>query len=330
MADTYTLPVLTDADINGIVTAGQDGTYNITYTNLTANQIAEIGAAFEQAMKNNLKPVAINNGDYDDLTKKPIIPNGYTEESAFNKIAFSGKASDLNNDSGFLTTNTNAYTNSPASNITNRDIENWNNKSDFDDSVLSNIALSGNYNDLINPPSYQANQYNFSNVAFTGNFFDLESIPESLNGIIYFNNFINNNNVSETNKILTLGDQDTYILDFLNFQSDLGYLLPDVVMTMATNFLQSGKLYFFTNINRRYLITNIVRYLNNNNIETPAYVKMEYAISNIDNYEPYSGNNFSDSIAATQLDDLTLLQKTGYLIFDYINNVIYCKVKNII
>jgi len=37
MADTYTLPALTAADINGIVTAGQDGTYNITYTNLTAN-----------------------------------------------------------------------------------------------------------------------------------------------------------------------------------------------------------------------------------------------------------------------------------------------------
>lgn len=314
MADTYTLPALTAANINGIVTAGQDGTYNITYTNLTANQIAEIGAAFEQAMQNNLKPVALS-GNYNDLENKPNIPT---------------KVSQLSNDNGYLTTETDPiFTASTAAGITPELITSWNNKSDFDDSVLANVALSGNYNDLTNTPSYQTNQYNFSNVAFTGNFFDLESIPESLNGIIYFNNFINNNNVSETNKILTLGDQDTYILDFLNFQSDLGYLLPNVVMTMATNFLQSGKLYFFTNINRRYLITNIVRYLNNNNIETPAYVKMEYTISNIDNYESYSGNNFSDSIAATQLDNLTLLQKTGYLIFDYINNVIYCKVKNI-
>lgn len=317
MADnnSYEINVTLD-DFNGIITKNPngDGTYNITYTNLTANQIQQIGSAFEAAMQTNLKSVALS-GDYNDLENKPNIPT---------------KVSQLSNDSQYLTTEADPiFTASAAAGITPELITSWNNKSDFDDSVLANIALSGSYNDLTNAPSYQTNQYNFSNVAFTGNFFDLESIPESLNGIIYFNNFINNNNVSETNKILTLGDQDTYILDFLNFQSDLGYLLPDVVMTMATNFLQSGKLYFFTNINRRYLITNIVRYLNNNNIETPAYVKMEYTISNIDNYEPYSGNNFSDSIAETQLNNLTLLQKTGYLIFDYINNVIYCKVKNI-
>ena len=117
MADTYTLPALTAADINGIVTAGQDGTYNITYTNLTANQIAEIGAAFETAMQKNLKSVALS-GNYSELENKPSASN----LQGFHEVAFSGKASDLNNDEGFLTVTTNAYTGSPAANITNGDI----------------------------------------------------------------------------------------------------------------------------------------------------------------------------------------------------------------
>lgn len=68
-------------------------------------------------------------GDYNDLTNKPTIPS---------------KTSDLTNDSGFITTETEPqFTASPAHGITSQDIEDWNNKSDF----------SGSYNDLTDKPS---------------------------------------------------------------------------------------------------------------------------------------------------------------------------------
>ena len=68
-------------------------------------------------------------GDYDDLSDKPTIPT---------------KTSDLNNDSGFLTSESDpVFTASDAYGISSSDISNWNNKSDF----------SGSYNDLTDKPT---------------------------------------------------------------------------------------------------------------------------------------------------------------------------------
>ena len=68
-------------------------------------------------------------GDYTDLTNKPNIPT---------------KVSDLQNDSGFITSETDPiFTASAASGITAANITTWNNKSDF----------SGDYTDLTNKPT---------------------------------------------------------------------------------------------------------------------------------------------------------------------------------
>lgn len=68
-------------------------------------------------------------GDYDDLSDKPFIPT---------------KTSDLTNDSGFLTSESDpVFTASDAYGITSTDITAWNNKSDF----------SGSYNDLTDKPT---------------------------------------------------------------------------------------------------------------------------------------------------------------------------------
>ena len=75
-------------------------------------------------------------GSYNDLTNKPTIPT---------------KTSDLTNDSGYITTETEpAFNASPAHGITSSDITNWNAKSDF----------SGSYNDLTDKPTIPAAQVN--------------------------------------------------------------------------------------------------------------------------------------------------------------------------
>ena len=109
-------------------------------------------------------------GDYNDLTNKPTIPS---------------KTSDLVNDSGFITTETEPqFTSSPAHGITSTDITNWDNKSDF----------SGSYNDLTDKPSIPAPQVNsdwnsnsgvsqilnkptLATVATSGDYNDLSNTP---------------------------------------------------------------------------------------------------------------------------------------------------------
>lgn len=332
MADTYTLPVLTAADINGIVTAGQDGTYNITYTNLTANQIAEIGVAFETAMKNNLKPVAINNGDYDDLTKKPIIPNGYTEESTFNKVAFSGKASDLNNDSGFLTSFTEidpVFSASVAANITNNDIENWNNKSNF----------SGNYEDLNGAPSLPEDINNeghayetinnqrqlktLKDIAFTGDYNDLINIPSTVNSLLSLNLFEKEDNLADNNQLYQLGETNTYITDFDQFTAIVNseLTLATVIQNMALNNLNNGKSIYLKNNQTSYFVNKIELITTNDTIQ---YIKfIIYTMR--DNFDiTLNSNN-----AQNQLNNLNLVPVLKCIIFDYINNIIYCKIHDI-
>lgn len=116
---------ITDVEVDGtsVVTAGVaeidlTGKADVSHTH-TKSQITDFPS---------LATVATT-GDYDDLTDKPTIPT---------------KVSDLNNDSGFITTETDpVFTASPAHGISSTDISNWNGKSDF----------SGSYNDLTDKPT---------------------------------------------------------------------------------------------------------------------------------------------------------------------------------
>ena len=96
---------------------------------------------FTTALKNKLEHI-----NWSDIEDKPTIPT---------------KTSDLTNDSGYISTESDpVFSASPSANITSQDITNWNNKSDF----------SGNYNDLTHKP-------NLSMVATTGDYDDLSNKP---------------------------------------------------------------------------------------------------------------------------------------------------------
>lgn len=120
-----------------LLTQGKWAENNIIITDSTRGGVeTETDPVFSASPAANITQTNINNwnnksdfsGNYNDLTNKPAIPT---------------KVSDLNNDSNFLTTETDpVFSASPAAGITSNNITSWNNKSDF----------SGNYNDLTNKP----------------------------------------------------------------------------------------------------------------------------------------------------------------------------------
>lgn len=133
-------------------------------------------------------------GSYNDLTDTPEIPaaqvnadwnadSGVAE--ILNKPTIPTKTSQLDNDSGFLTSESDPiFSASAAATITSQDITDWNNKSDF----------SGNYNDLTNKPTIPTKTSDLTNdgadntsvyveadelatVATSGSYNDLENKP---------------------------------------------------------------------------------------------------------------------------------------------------------
>ena len=83
--------------------------------------------------------------NYDDLENLPKINNIELKGNKTNEqLGIPTKTSDLINNSGFISEETEpSFNSSPAKDITESDIENWNNKSDF----------SGSYDDLSNKPT---------------------------------------------------------------------------------------------------------------------------------------------------------------------------------
>lgn len=319
MADTYTLPVLTAANINGIVTAGQSGTYNIAYTHLTKKQTDDIGEAFEVAMQKNLDPVALS-GDYTQLKNTPSASN----LQGFHEVAFSGKASALDNGKGnnitFLTKT--AFDNSVAGKIKQSDVNSWNAKSDF----------SGNYEDLNNLPNLNADAidssiFGLAPIATSGDYYDLKNIPV-IN--LYLQTFSNTLLSDNENSILhTLGKENVYILNYDKFTNSKNISLKESLDDMISKNLYENYKCYIISESYNFLITNIQLVFNHDN-EIIYYIldTIPYHTNNYDEIR-YSSNDFSNIIAQQQLDDINIINKDVILIIDREYNVLYCKIKNV-
>lgn len=82
--------------------------------------------------------------DYNLLDNKPQINSvELSGNKTLNELGIATKTSDLVNDSGFISTETDPTVPNYVKNIKEQDINNWNNKSEF----------SGDYNDLTNKPT---------------------------------------------------------------------------------------------------------------------------------------------------------------------------------
>ena len=349
MADNYNVSVTLDS-FNGIITKNPngDGTYNVTYANLTNGQIEAIGTAIKTAMQTSLNEVALS-GEYDDLNVKPGIPSGYTQESNFNKVAFSGKASDLDNtddndEQVFLTKA--IFDTTEASKITDGKIAEWDAKSDF----------SGNYNDLNGAPALPIDTEDensvyitinedteneqriirpFSKVAFTNNYTDLNNTFFSIN----FGEFIyryNNDSWSilDPNNINT--QQDYELLNNCGFQAGFIENIDQLYnsndenkislinqISLLYNAFSSGQICYNKKDNfSYYLITELV----------PSYADQALAgltiyctLTNQTNYfsdiinNSFSTNeNIQDNLNAIQISSTNIT-----IIIDLIHNILY-------
>ena len=150
------------SDFPSLASVATSGDYTDLSNTPSLASVATTGNYNDLSNTPSLASVATT-GNYNDLTSKPTIPtvnnatltiqkNGttvktFTANASSNvtaNITVPSKVSDLTNDSGFLTAETDpVFTSSPAYGISAADITTWNNKSDF----------SGNYNDLSNKPT---------------------------------------------------------------------------------------------------------------------------------------------------------------------------------
>lgn len=236
------------------------------------------------------------------------------------------------------------FTASPAAKITSQNITNWNSKG------TSNF--SGNYEDLNGAPALPEDTGNNSKayytinegeineerkikplqlISFTNDYNDLNHKPNHLNNIINVSIFSNSNISNQENeKMLSLGQENAYILNFMGFKNDQEILLSNVLLETINNYINYGKEIIIVNSINRYKIININRTLLNANELTPAFITLDFISFNENNYTSiqYSGNSFDETEAQNQLSNLTITSKTGTLVFDYINDVIYCKIKS--
>ena len=223
------------------------------------------------------------------------------------------------------------FSTSPAANITNQDIINWNNKG------VSNF--SGNYEDLNGAPSLPEDINNeghayetinnqrqlktLKDIAFTGDYNDLINIPSTVNSLLSLNLFEKEDNLADNNQLYQLGEINTYITDFDQFTAIVNseLTLATVIQNMALNNLNNGKSIYLKNNQTSYFVNKIELITTNDTIQ---YIKfIIYTMR--DNFDITVNSND----AQNQLNNLNLVPVLKCIIFDYINNIIYCKIHDI-
>lgn len=197
---------------------------------------------------------------------------------------------------------------SVAANITNEDITNWNNKSNFSGNyenlngapILATVATSGNYNDLINKPQATISLEGFTNL---------------------------NISTEENNKLKFLGNTDVYILNYNNFLNSSDMSLKDVFLNSINKYLQTPINLTIKSALYNFLVNNIQSYSPDGE-EAIYYILNLLPINNC-NYATirYDLDSFNESIANQQLQDLTITEQSFILVIDTVYNVLYFKKK---
>jgi len=166
--------------------------------------------------------------NYDDLDNLPKINNIELKGNKTNEqLGIPTKTSDLINDSGFISEETEpSFNSSVAKNITENDITNWNNKSDF----------SGSYDDLTNKPTIPSKTSDLTNdssfisasdlstVATTGDYDDLTNkptIPSKTSDLVNDSEFISSESEPAFNSSVAKNITENDITNWNSKQEEL-------------------------------------------------------------------------------------------------------------
>lgn len=279
---------ITPETFNGIITKNPngDGTYNVTYTSLTEDQIHDIGQQFAKHLsdtdengnsKAGLHKVALT-GDYTQLEKKPSASN----LQGFHEVAFSGQASALDNGTGnnvtFLTKT--AFDASVAGKIKQSDVNDWSNKATISD--INN--LKGNP---------------------TENNDTLEKLEQHKAQIVYIN-----------------VENDPY--NYYNFGINNFFNTSDSLINDLFQLLNSNKIIILITSNGNWMITDYFSnndttikaiFIQNIPIEN-YYLALENISENIVQQESESNEDFNTRYNTTLLNEITTVNNIGILIND--------------
>ena len=148
--------------------------------------------AGEISLKDLLKNTDVVNNLTSTSTAKPLsAAQGKALKDLIDAIVIPTNTSDLNNDSGFITSETDpVFSASAAAGISSSDISNWNGKSNF----------SGSYNDLTDKPTL-----------FSGNYTDLTNKPTIPDELSDLTDDTTHRLVTDTEKTTWSGKQDALV-----------------------------------------------------------------------------------------------------------------------
>ena len=155
------------------------------------------------------------------------------------------------------------FTNSPAYNITNNDITNWNNKSDFNgsynDLTDKPTLFSGNYEDLTNKPDLFSGSYNDLTdkpTLFSGDYNDLTNKP-TIPTIFYIPISSSNTTTIKWNEIYDAYINDAIIMAKIDYVEN-NTTIPVIVPLYSIIGSQSGGSILFTFVMGTSTITYII------------------------------------------------------------------------
>lgn len=348
MADTYNVSVTLDS-FNGIITGNGDGTYNVTYTNLTNGQIDAIGAAIEKAVEDNLPEVALS-GSYEDLDDIP--ENNEGKRQGFHEVAFTGEYSILEHkpdlkDLAFLNTVPYDKVDEAPSLINQPFIYDEENEQYTDEKApFDRVAFTGNYEDLKNKPVLFDKTYDslinapgipdegytdfndkstiktFHEIAFTGNYNALSNKPEAMPTIQTFNIFQYSNNslVQDIGKTTQIINNYSSLTTFLEPEKISSVNLKEQInQIIAMN--NVGYIIYLIINNENTLVTEIINITDETGIIYSIFKLSPFLDSNINT--TIQNNNTTPDI-----DDFTYIWKNRCIIFDNKHNCIYSLIEN--
>lgn len=163
----------------------------------------------------------------------------------------------------------------------------------------------------------------YGKYAFSENI-DYNDIVNASEIELKISDFIINTMSTQINKIMSFGKENSFFENINILENSNGAILKNEIILLANNYNILQKIKISSVYGGNYFVTNLKQFFDSNN--NLQYIKIDYESEMKDNFELYTSGSYYSEEAAQQLDSLTISQTKGYMIFDCVHNVAFCKV----